>query len=905
MSKLLLNHSKTQAVNLMKSNRNNRHLLAAINLAGFAFAAPTAHAATYTWTPLTAGPFNWDNASAQNNWTSGFANAVGDVAIMNGNLSANQTVNLNQAITVGSLTFGDSSGAQTATLATGTAGSLTFDVTSGNASLIRTATGTAAATISANITLNDNLAVSRASGTATSIMTLSGIISESGGAKSLIKDSDSLTLVLQGANTFSGGVTILSGTVDQKTSTTALGTGTLVIGGAGGVSPVFQTGVNNSNAVQVNANTTGTSIIAANGTGSGTVMSGAITLNSANLNVRTFSAGTTAGVTLSGGVTGTGNLLINNLSNGTAATGKVTLSGATINNSGTVTSQGTGPTANVISAVIGANVTGVVQNSATTGLNLTAANLYTGNTTITDGTLQISSAGSLNSGNYAGAISVTAATSTLQYSSSAAQTFSGNITGLGALTKDTGTANTLTLSGTNTYSGATTISAGTLRLGAGGTAGSLNTSSAISVASGSTFSVNQSDTVTQGTDFSGAAISGAGGFMQAGAGTTILNAANTFGGGVTIKNGTLESKTTTTTLGTGTVTMGGTGSTGATYLTGQNNSNAFVINAPDSGTVAIGANGAGSGFTLSGGITLNGNLTIQTYNNIISGSIKASSNFTGGITGTGNVVLNNNGLAANTLAITTSAINNVGSLTLQGTATGDTTISANIGSNVTSVTQNSATSRLILSGTNTYTGATTVSAGTLAVNGSLANTTTTVGSGGTLQGSGSITGSVTVQSGGTLATGNSIASLATGALSLQAGSTFAYEIDNGAGANVAGDLTAVTGSLTIDLGNTAILTLTELGSGSWTVGEKLTLISYSGAWNNGLFSYNSSTLADDSTINFSSMEWLFNYNDTVAGTNYTGDLTGTSYVTMTAIPEPNVAALLGGLGTLLLLRRRR
>jgi hypothetical protein len=99
--------------------------------------------------------------------------------------------------------------------------------------------------------------------------------------------------------------------------------------------------------------------------------------------------------------------------------------------------------------------------------------------------------------------------------------------------------------------------------------------------------------------------------------------------------------------------------------------------------------------------------------------------------------------------------------------------------------------------------------------------------------------------------------------------------------------------------------LSELGSGSWSAGEKLTLISYSGAWNGGLFSYNSSALADDSTINFSSMEWLFNYNDTAAGTNYTGDLTGTSYVTMTAIPEPNVAALLGGLGTLLLLRRRR
>jgi autotransporter-associated beta strand protein len=637
----------------MKSNRNNRLLLAAITLAGFAFAAPTVHAATYSWTQTVAGPFNWDNASAQNNWTSGFPNAVGDVAIMNVNLTANQTVNLNQAITVGSLTFGDSNNTQTATLATGTAGSLTFDATSGNASLIRTAGGTAATTISAPITLKDNLAVSLASGTAASTMNLSGIISESGGAKSLIKDSSTLTLALSGANTFSGGVTILSGTVDSKVSSTTLGSGTLVIGGSGGVNPVFQTGVNNANAVQVNANTTGTSIIAANGIGSGTVMSGGITLNSANLNVRTFSAGTTAGVTLSGGVTGTGNLLINNLSDGTAATGKVTLSGSAINNIGTVTSQGTGPTANVISAVIGANVTNVIQNSATTGLNLTAVNLYTGSTTITAGTLQISGSGKLNNGNYAGEISI-ATSSTLRYSSSAAQTFSGNITGLGALAKDTGTA-----------------------------------------------------------------------------------------------------------------------------------------------------------------------------------------------------------------------------------------------------------SKLILSGTNTYTGATTVSAGTLAVNGSLANTTTTVGSGGTLQGSGSITGSVTVQNGGTLATGNSIASLATGALSLQAGSTFAYEIDNGAAAGVAGDLTAVTGTLTIDLGNAAILMLSELGSGSWSAGEKLTLISYSGAWNGGLFSYNSSALADDSTINFSSMEWLFNYNDTAAGTNYTGDLTGTSYVTMTAIPEPNVAALLGGLGTLLLLRRRR
>jgi hypothetical protein len=106
------------------------------------------------------------------------------------------------------------------------------------------------------------------------------------------------------------------------------------------------------------------------------------------------------------------------------------------------------------------------------------------------------------------------------------------------------------------------------------------------------------------------------------------------------------------------------------------------------------------------------------------------------------------------------------------------------------------------------------------------------------------------------------------------------------------------------LGHAAVLTISELGTGSWTLGEKLTLISYSGLWNGGLFNYGG-TLADDSTIAFSGMDWSFNYNDTTAGTNYTGDLTGIRYVTMTAIPEPNVAALIGGLGTLALLRRRR
>lgn len=211
----------------------------------------------------------------------------------------------------------------------------------------------------------------------------------------------------------------------------------------------------------------------------------------------------------------------------------------------------------------------------------------------------------------------------------------------------------------------------------------------------------------------------------------------------------------------------------------------------------------------------------------------------------------------------------------------------------------------VLTGAHTYTGATAVNGGTLLINGSTSSTSAfTVGSTATLGGTGTIGGSVTVNNGGFLASGASIESLATGALTLNASSTYAYEMNKDAAASVAGDLTAVTGDLTLDLTNAAVLSLTELGTGSWSAGEKLTLISYSGAWNGGLFNYGG-TLADDSTFTFSGMSWLFNYNDTVAGTNYVGDLTGTSYVTMTAVPEPNVAALLGGIGVIALLRRRR
>jgi autotransporter-associated beta strand protein len=178
----------------------------------------------------------------------------------------------------------------------------------------------------------------------------------------------------------------------------------------------------------------------------------------------------------------------------------------------------------------------------------------------------------------------------------------------------------------------------------------------------------------------------------------------------------LESRTTQTTLGTGTVVMGGTGSSGATYRTGQSNTNAFTINAPDTGTNIISANGVGSSFNLSGPITLNGNLTLQTFDNAVTN--RSTATLSGGVTGTGNLLINNLGLGTNAVSLTTTTVNPTGSITAQGSAIGSNIISAVIGANVTGVTQNSATSPLILSGANTYSGNTTISAGTLALSGS-------------------------------------------------------------------------------------------------------------------------------------------------------------------------------------------
>ena len=182
----------------------------------------------------------------------------------------------------------------------------------------------------------------------------------------------------------------------------------------------------------------------------------------------------------------------------------------------------------------------------------------------------------------------------------------------------------VTLTAANTYTGTTAITGnGSLRLGAGGTDGSLSTSSAISMAAAqSTFVVDQSDTVTQGVDFSGAAITasvggpGIGNFIQAGSGTTILNAANSYRGATSINAGTLlingdqSAADGAVTVASG-ATLGGSGTTGgAVSILGG------AIVAPGSG---VGTLTVSNAFTLANSSILN--FELNPLDNTVGGGI--------------------------------------------------------------------------------------------------------------------------------------------------------------------------------------------------------------------------------------------------------------------------------------------
>src|SRR5262249_39219134 len=161
-----------------------------------------------------------------------------------------------------------------------------------------------------------------------------------------------------------------------------------------------------------------------------------------------------------------------------------------------------------------------------------------------------------------------------------------------------------------------------------------------------------------------------------------------------------------------------------------------------------------------------------------------------------------------------------------------------------------------------------VTGGTMMVNGT-ANGPVSV-TGGSLHGTGTVNGAVTVN-GGTLAAGNSIGTLnINAALSLASG-LFDWEFSSGTVTPLtpmAPDLTNVNGAL--DITAATILPVANLGTNPFGVapspfinGTKFTVLSYSGAWNNGKFG---NAPLNNNYYMLGGQLWRIKYDDTPAGT---------------------------------------
>ncbi len=236
-------------------------------------------------------------------------------------------------------------------------------------------------------------------------------------------------------------------------------------------------------------------------------------------------------------------------------------------------------------------------------------------------------------------------------------------------------------------------------------------------------------------------------------------------------------------------------------------------------------------------------------------------------------------------------------LTLGGTNTGANTfgkVIANNGSGVTSVTK-SGVGTWVLNQTNTYTGATTVSTGTLVVNGSISTSSlTTVATGAILGGSGTI-GALTVSSGGFINPGNSPGILSVSGAYTQAG-LFTAEI-NGLTAGTEHDQINVTGSVDITGGSLAA----SFSAGTYAANDLIFILLNDGS---DAITGTYSGLAQGATVtSYGGFNWNISY---VANSGGSPSFTGGNDIALMAeaIPEPKTA-LLGVLGVLLLLRRRR
>ena len=493
-------------------------------------------------------------------------------------------------------------------------------------------------------------------------------------------------------------------------------------------------------------------------------------------------------------------------------------------------------------------------------------------------------------------------------------------------------ASTWTLTGANTYTGVTTIAGGTLQLGNGGATGSLNSASAIQ--NGGTLAINRSGTITQGTDFAasigsyttdyssnaaGVALGSPvlGKLVKSGSGNLILNGSNTLNATDSLTfsangSGTVTLKNTAALGSAGNSVRFSGGGSGVLDLQTDTSVNAYHIASGTFNGGTIIANRANSGTTVS-----------HTLGNLDLSSVTMTINKGGNVTGTAAVsfaeLKMTGGNDNNPVTLAGSADITIGSasvtnngiskrLQLDGTSANNSvtgaisnTNNATAGAVVSLIKANSST--WTLQAENTYTGTTTIKGGTLKLNTSTSigssptitvgdagstnavlDVTTagfTVGSTQTLGGIGKIlaTGK-TVTASGTISAGNSVGTLTIdgGTLALDASSKFTFEL------GTSSDLIS-------------LLNLATLNLGSGTLGLNDFTFSDSGGFNEGIYNLISGASSYSGTLDSG------NLTGTVLGKDGTLSMSGNNLI-LTVVPEPS-AALLGSLGVLALLRRRR
>ena len=498
----------------------------------------------------------------------------------------------------------------------------------------------------------------------------SGVISNGTATSVLLSKSGTGTLVLLGLNTYTGTTTINAGTISITTLEN-------VSGGASSL------GSPTSAANGTIALTTGSSILKYTGSG-----------HTSNRIIATSTDGSTIDA---------------------SGTGTLTLTGGVTSGGGNDDVELTGTGVGVMNSVI-ATSGGALDKTGTGTWTFSAANTYTGTTTISAGKLEYGIANAISTGaitvsggtldmktfsDAVGTVTVSGTgtimgTGVLTGSSYAVQsgTISTILAGAGALTKTT--SGTVTLSAVNTYTGVTTISAGILSvstIGDGGVAGNLGqaTNAAANLVlgggtlqyTGATASTNRNFTLNSFTTSTIEITTGANTLTISGASTATLGALTKTGAGKLQLSG-ANGYTGTTTISAGTLSYG-------------------VANALSNGAVIVNDGGI---YDLNGFSDAIGTLTVN-------------SGTTGGsvTTGAGTLTLGGNvsstGGAANASISGNLALAATRTFTISNGADG-LTVSAIVSGATFGVTK-AGNGTLTFSGANTYTGVTSVGAGTLSV----------------------------------------------------------------------------------------------------------------------------------------------------------------------------------------------